>query len=147
MRLNRDWIQRHIPHQGGMCLLDEILEWDPRHIVCRSVTHRDASNPLRAQGRLAAVCGIEYAAQAMAVHGALLSGAASRHGYLAGVRAVRLECARLDDLAGDLRVQGLCVSGDATSVLYEFSVGSGAITAVAGRAIVVLDAAALARPR
>ena len=26
MPLNRDWIARHIPHRGTMCLLDEVLE-------------------------------------------------------------------------------------------------------------------------
>ena len=30
MRLNRGWIEAHIPHSGRMCLLDEVLEWDAR---------------------------------------------------------------------------------------------------------------------
>ncbi len=51
------------------------LEWDAQHIRCRSATHRLPGNPLRSQGRLGAACGIEYAAQAMAVHGALANGA------------------------------------------------------------------------
>jgi len=56
-----------------MCLLDEVLSWNATRVQCRSSTHRDASNPLRNRGCLAAVCGIEYAAQAMAVHGALIA--------------------------------------------------------------------------
>ncbi len=76
MRLDRNWIERHIPHHGRMCLLEEIIEWDVRHIRCRSGTHRAADHPLRSRDRLGAACGIEYAAQAMAVHGALAAGAA-----------------------------------------------------------------------
>ena len=72
MPLDRQWIERHIPHQGTMCLLDEVLTWNTQRVQCRSSTHRNRANPLRAHDRLGAVCGIEYAAQAMAVHGALI---------------------------------------------------------------------------
>ena len=37
----------------------------------------DPANPLRAEGRLGAAAGIEYAAQAMALHGSLLAGEGS----------------------------------------------------------------------
>src|SRR5260370_16947119 len=96
-----------------MCLLDEVLSWDATRIRCRSATHRSPDNPLRLHGRLGAACGIEYAAQAMAVHGALIAASAplastvSSHlrgsigaalGYLASVRNVALHVSRLDDL-------------------------------------------------
>ncbi|SCC92600.1 putative 3-hydroxylacyl-(Acyl carrier protein) dehydratase-like protein [Thiomonas sp. X19] len=71
--LDHAWIAAHIPHQGSMCLLDAVLRWDAQHIVCSATSHRDASNPLRQFDRLGAACGIEYAAQAMAVHGALVA--------------------------------------------------------------------------
>ena len=71
--LDRAWIASHIPHQGSMCLLDYVEAWDRERIRCRASSHRAADNPLRAYGRLGAACGIEYAAQAMAVHGALLA--------------------------------------------------------------------------
>ena len=97
MALDRHWIESHIPHQGGMCLLDEVLNWNATRVQCRSSTHRDPANPLRAHDRLAAVCGIEYAAQAMAVHGALIASRitaspknTSIAGYLASVRNVTL---------------------------------------------------------
>src|SRR2546430_15076222 len=73
MPLDRQWIEQHIPHKGRMCLLDEVLSWDAARIRCRSATHRSPDNPLRLHGRLGAACGIEYAAQAMAVHGALVA--------------------------------------------------------------------------
>jgi predicted hotdog family 3-hydroxylacyl-ACP dehydratase len=71
MPLNRAWIEARIPHQGRMCLLDEVLDWNAQHIRCRTATHRALDNPLRSHGRLGTACGIEYAAQAMALHGAL----------------------------------------------------------------------------
>ncbi|MGA2366137.1 MAG: 3-hydroxylacyl-ACP dehydratase, partial [Steroidobacteraceae bacterium] len=30
MRPDRAWIVAHIPHQGRMCLLDQVLSWDPQ---------------------------------------------------------------------------------------------------------------------
>jgi predicted hotdog family 3-hydroxylacyl-ACP dehydratase len=77
MPLNRAWIEARIPHQGRMCLLDEVIECNAQHIRCRTATHRAPDNPLRSHDRLGIACGIEYAAQAMALHGALAHGAAS----------------------------------------------------------------------
>jgi predicted hotdog family 3-hydroxylacyl-ACP dehydratase len=147
MRLDRDWIAGRIPHAGAMCLLDEVLDWDAERIRCRTRQHRTAGNPLRAHGRLAAVCGVEFAAQAMAVHGALLAQGASGRpagGYLASVRNVRIRALRLDDLAGDLVASAVRVGGDGAMVLYEFALADGERVLVDGRATVVLDAGALA---
>jgi predicted hotdog family 3-hydroxylacyl-ACP dehydratase len=143
MRVGRDWIEAHIPHRGAMCLLEEVLDWDAQHIVCRATSHRDPDNPLRVAGILPATCGIEYGAQAMAVHGALLDagGTPLARGYLASVRAVKLHAARLDDIAGPLRVSAERLSGEADHILYAFSVAGDAGELLGGRAAVVLDAA------
>jgi predicted hotdog family 3-hydroxylacyl-ACP dehydratase len=140
--LNHDWIAAHIPHQGAMCLLDGVLEWDAQRILCRAVSHRDPGNPLRVAGVLPAACGIEYGAQAMAVHGALLEpdGAPLGRGFLASVRSVTLHAARLDDVAGPLQVSAARLSGQDDHVLYEFSVADGARALLSGRATVVLAA-------
>ncbi|MEX2240932.1 MAG: 3-hydroxylacyl-ACP dehydratase [Burkholderiales bacterium] len=126
-----------------MCLLEGVLEWDARRIVCRAASHRDAANPLRVAGILPAACGIEYGAQAMAVHGALLNahGAPPGRGFLASVRAVRLRAARLDDVEGPLQVSAERLSGEDDHVLYAFSIAGDAGELVSGRAAVVLDAA------
>ena len=55
-----------------MVLLDGVTSWSDDRIVGHSTRHRDRANPLAVDGRLSSVCGIEFAAQAMAVHGALL---------------------------------------------------------------------------
>ena len=60
-----------IPHAGTMCLLDRVIAWDERAIACRSgAAIATPDNPLRAERPPRRACGIEYAAQAMAVHGA-----------------------------------------------------------------------------
>jgi predicted hotdog family 3-hydroxylacyl-ACP dehydratase len=146
--LDRSWIARHIPHQGGMCLLDEVVTWGPSRVQCRSSSHRDAANPLRAHDRLAAVCGIEYAAQAMAVHGALIASritSATQQttvaGYLASVRNVALHADRLDDIEDDLVATAELVTGDEHTVLYDFTVTANERVLLAGRATIVFNAA------
>jgi predicted hotdog family 3-hydroxylacyl-ACP dehydratase len=146
MRLDRAWIECHIPHQGAMCLLDEVLEWDPLRIRCRSSSHRSPDNPLRAHARLGSVCGIEYASQAMAVHSALLApvaGAAPAIGYLGSLRNVALHVARLDRIDADLIASAARVSSDGRVALYEFALHAADQLLLSGRATVILDAAAL----
>ena len=142
MRLDHGWIQQHIPHAGRMCLLDEVLEWDAQRILCRSSSHRSPDNPLRAHGRLGAACGIEYAAQSMAVHGVLVAATGTNGpamGYLASVRGVRLFVDRLDDLRSDLIATATRVTSDDTTVLYDFAVLEGERALLRGRATIIFD--------
>ncbi len=147
--LDRAGIAARIPHQGSMCLLDAVLAYSDTTIDCRADSHRDPANPLRADGRLGAATGIEYAAQAMAVHGALLAGSndAPRQGYLTSVRGVGLRVERLDDLAGPLEIRAERLSGDANHILYQFSLHHAGRLLLDGRAAVVLDAEALPETR
>jgi predicted hotdog family 3-hydroxylacyl-ACP dehydratase len=154
MQLDRAWIANHIPHHGSMCLLDRVLEWDDDRIRCAAASHRAGDNPLRAHGRLSAACGIEYAAQAMAVHGALCAAgyaragtggaaedgvSAPRTGMLTSVRGVDLHVTRLDDIAADLEVRAEHVSGDGGAIVYEFTLLADERILVSGRATVILD--------
>ncbi|MBS0469237.1 MAG: 3-hydroxylacyl-ACP dehydratase [Proteobacteria bacterium] len=136
------WIAAHIPHQGSMCLLEGVLTWDAQHIVCQSNSHQSPDNPLRAEGRLGASNAVEYAAQAMAVHGVLLAGDAQPLGvgYLASIRSVRLHVDRLDDIAAPLHVEVTRLSGDDALILYQFSVSAAGQSLAEGRASVVLNA-------
>ncbi|RXV71879.1 3-hydroxylacyl-ACP dehydratase [Burkholderia stabilis] len=140
--LDHAWIAAHIPHGGAMCVLDTVDAWDATRISCTATSHRDPHNPLRSHGRLASVCGIEYAAQAMAVHGALLGAqeAGPRVGYLASVRNVDAFVDRLDTFDLPLTVDAERVSGDGRSVLYGFALRCGARVLLSGRAAVMLDA-------
>ncbi|MBT9611733.1 MAG: hotdog family protein [Burkholderiales bacterium] len=145
-RLDHAWIARHIPHQGSMCLLDYVEAWDEQRIQCYASSHRAADNPLRANGRLGAACGIEYAAQAMAVHGALLAppnSTGAKVGYLVSVRGTQLHVSRLDDIAADLLVEATCITRSENNILYQFSVSAAGVLLLEGRAAVVLNAEAL----
>lgn len=140
-------IAARIPHHGSMCLLDTVQSWSEAAIECRAVSHTDPTNPLRSNDQLGAAHGIEYAAQAMAVHGALLAGAEGppRQGYLTSVRGVSLHVTRLDDLPGELEVRAERLSGDERNILYQFSVSHKGRCLLEGRAAVVIDASALAQ--
>src|SRR6266481_424952 len=91
-------------NSGSAGLLDGVLNWDQASIRCVSGRHRAEDNPLRRAGRLNAICGIEFAAQAMAVHGRLAGGVGQRPqaGYLASLRDVKCQQGRLDLLEPDL---------------------------------------------
>lgn len=123
-----------------MCLLDGVLEWDMTRIHCRASNHRCLHHPLRWRGRLGAVVGIEYAGQAMAAHGALVAGmlgTATRTGYLASVRNLKLSVTRLDDLEGDLDVCAERITGDVDTALYTFVLLSATRELLSGRAGIV----------
>jgi predicted hotdog family 3-hydroxylacyl-ACP dehydratase len=142
MIVGRDEIERLIPHAGTMCLLDGVLAWDKESIRCFSARHRTPDNPLRQEGRLGILCGVEFAAQAMAVHGGL-AGAISprpRAGYIATLREVICHRDRLDTLDGDLIIDALRVMGDDERVVYSFTLSSQAQKLLTGRAAVVLRA-------
>ncbi|MFY9328619.1 MAG: 3-hydroxylacyl-ACP dehydratase [Georgfuchsia sp.] len=140
--LDRDWIATHIPHQGSMCLLDAVSAWSPTRIRCTASSHRDPSNPLRSGNRLGIACGIEYAAQAMAIHGALLAASDQppHQGYLVSVRNVSFGDERLDQIDAALQVDAERLTGDDNTVLYQFHVRSPDQLLLSGRAAVVLDA-------
>jgi len=146
MLVTRTQIAGLIPHSGPMCLLDGVVEWDANHILCMSRSHRAVDNPLRTGGGLPAVCGVEYAAQAMAVHGGLAGkvGGKPRAGYLASLRDVVCHRDRLDDLEGDLFVEAEQVAGDGARVIYRFRLRVGEVEVLNGQALVVLEVAGAA---
>lgn len=140
---DRSWIAAHIPHHGNMCLLERVLSWDHHSILCLSISHRLADNPLRAHGRLGSACAVEYAAQAIAVHGALLRPhdvAQARIGLLTAARQVELLVGRLDDLAHDLLVSAQRLHSDERGALYTFALHADSVLLARGRASLLLEA-------
>jgi predicted hotdog family 3-hydroxylacyl-ACP dehydratase len=128
-----------VPHAGAMRLLDRVLSHDADSIACAATSHRDPANPLRRDGTLPAVCGVEYALQAMAAHGALTGdGAAQPPGYLASLRRVALEAERLDDVAGDLLVEARALSRAARGFVYDFTVSVGGRVLLSGQAAIII---------
>ena len=140
MQLTKSEICARIPHAGSMCLLDRVVAWEATGIVAYATSHRDANNPLRSAEQLNAVCAVEYAAQAMAVHGTLLAGGAPRAqvGFLASVRELKLHVTRLDDITDDLHILAQRLSGSDESFIYAFELSAGRGALVSGRIAVRL---------
>jgi predicted hotdog family 3-hydroxylacyl-ACP dehydratase len=137
-----DPIASLIPHQGTMCLLDEVLDWNAQRIHCRSDSHRRADNPLRHRGRLHALHLCEYGAQAMAVHGGLRAqadGGRARPGLLVSLRGVQLHRVRADDLDGPLDVFADVLLETDASWQYAFRVEHAGRVLAEGRAAVMLS--------
>ncbi|HUJ88087.1 MAG TPA: 3-hydroxylacyl-ACP dehydratase [Burkholderiales bacterium] len=142
MSLGRAQIEALVPQRGAMCLLDRVLSWDGDGIVCASASHRRADNPLRARGRLHALAGIEYAAQAVALHGALCAraGRAIGPGLLASLREVELNAERLDLVAGELLAIADALVVERRHMLYAFRVEGDGRILLKGRAAIALVA-------
>lgn len=134
-------IARLIPHQGRMCLLHTVSAWDQERICAQAISHTSEQNPLRNAQGLPATAGIEYAAQAMAVHGALRAGSSGvpEQGRLVTVRQVMCTTPWLHDLAHGLDIVAEHLMSDSRTMMYQFTVASAGVTLVSGRATVSLQ--------
>jgi len=123
-------IEVHLPHAGSMVLLDRIVRYDQTRIVCEAAPPTPEHPLARAEG-VPAVAAVEYAAQAAALHGALLDGNSEpRHGMLAKLSEVELTGDWLGVPSSPLTVEAeLLVRGE-SGCMYWFTVhdqqGSGA---------------------
>lgn len=147
MLIGRDEIQTLIPHSGDMCLLAGVTAWDATHISCTAHSHRNPDNPLAHHGKVYALSGIEFAAQAMAVHGGLTSmaGKRPRAGLLVSVRDVEARVKYLSDYADDLLIEAEQLMAGGSSVTYSFRIRAGTQELLNGRATAVLDAEEIMR--
>jgi predicted hotdog family 3-hydroxylacyl-ACP dehydratase len=141
MILDRDAIRLLIPHQGTMCLIDTVEHWDAQHIVCTSNQHALATNPLRSGGELSCVHGIEFAGQAMAVHGGLLAPASTtpRIGLLLSVRQCVFNCERLDVIDSPLYIEAQKIAASEEALSYRFAIRAAGVLLLEGRANVMLQ--------
>lgn len=122
--LGRDDLYALIPHSGAMCLLDSVIEYAAEEILCETASHRDPANPLLRDGVLSAIHLVEYAAQAMAAHGALQAEGKAQPGMLAALRDIRLRVAHIHDIPGKLTVRARRRLARKEGSLYEFSVSA-----------------------
>ncbi|VAX15182.1 3-hydroxydecanoyl-[ACP] dehydratase [hydrothermal vent metagenome] len=138
MRINKARLSELIPHAGNMVLIDSVETWDNNEIVCKASSHTDPENPLRDGNQLGSICIIEYAAQAMAVHGALVAGAQEKpeEGYLGGLKDITLFVGRLDNLESNLEIYANRKIAINDSFVYDFSVSYGEAPVAEGRLFV-----------
>ena len=126
-----------------MCLLDRVLEWDSRIISCETSSHLESKNPLRCEEGLSSVAAIEYGAQAMAIHGSLLSSMQKNEiqpAYLVAVRDVAFEVSWLQDIDHPLTVRAERLMGDSHGMIYQFSLHALTRLLVQGRLTIMMSA-------
>ncbi|WP_232225970.1 hypothetical protein [Salinisphaera hydrothermalis] len=132
-----------MPHAGAMCLLDEVVAWEPERILCRSVLNTLEAHPLADRGVLPLTALVEYAAQATAAHGTLLArdsagGAGSpTPGRLVGLRDIEFpadESTLAAPTTLDVHVERLMA--DAGGSIYAFRVVETGRDLVRGRVMI-----------
>ncbi len=137
-------IERMLPHAGAMVLLDEVQECDKQKIVCAANSHLDQANPLMIDGALSVFAGIEYAAQAMALHNFMLAARAggapgeARQGVVAVASKLQSFCQRLDLLKDTLVIEVAMIDQTGDSSMYEFKLLSAQADVLSGRLLVML---------
>lgn len=138
MKVDRAGIERLIPHAGSMCLVDTVAEWSEAAITCTGAAPA-AGHPLAGEHGVPAIAATEYAAQATAVHGALLApGGRPRAGLLAALMDVQLGAEVIPPDEGALRIDAEMLSRSASGCLYRFDVRTARTTIASGRLMVAL---------
>jgi predicted hotdog family 3-hydroxylacyl-ACP dehydratase len=140
--LSKTEISGLVPHTGSMCLLEAVHSWTDDEIVCTATSHHDRANPLRRGDRLPAIAGVEYAAQAMGVHGRLAAKDNTKPaaGFLLSLRDLVLSAERIDDVSGPLTVRARRLADTGGTVMCAFDVSADGRTLVTGRATLLLEA-------
>lgn len=124
MMVDRVQIESLLPHGPGMVLIDCVLACDAGSIRCRVTDHSDPNNPLRRSRGVPSAAGIEYGAQAAALHGALNGFRKAGAGaVLGGVRDVRVFSPFLDCAAKFLFVGATLLFSQDSGAVYSFEVG------------------------
>lgn len=125
-----------LPHTGTARMIERVVRWDRDSIVTATTRHRAADNPLRKDGRLAAVHLAEFGAQAMAIHGGLLTtadGGLPRPALLVSVRDLALARDYIEHLPGELEVTARLLLASAGGFQYSFDVYSAGELIAGGR--------------
>lgn len=106
-------------------MIERVVRWDRETIVAATTRHRAADNPLRHEGRLAAVHLAEFGAQTMAIHGGLLNqadGKELRPALLVSVRDLAVTRDFIDDLPDALEIHARVLLATPANFQYTFEV-------------------------
>lgn len=133
-------LEQLIPHAGAMCLIDRVEHWDSDRLRARCWSHHHPGHPLRRKGQLRIWHTLEYAAQAMAIHGGLLAhlrGEKLGQGFLAGTRNVAFHRAVLHSIETELTIEVVQQFAQSGNLIYDFQVASADAPLAEGTATVV----------
>lgn len=126
-----------VPHDGAMCLIEDVLRYDPEVISCRASFHI-GSHPLERNGVLPSAVTIEYAAQACAIHGALLEKKGhSKPGYLAKIKSTELSVGVLKQAHAPLTIHARRIGSTTQGCLYSFQVQGPQCSLATGTLIII----------
>ena len=141
--LNRQEIEQRLPHAGKMSLLDTITHADQLTLSASAVSHLNNDNPLRLNNKLSSINGIEYAAQAMAIHGFLLSElkhteASAQTAYIATVRNIDIVSPFFPENESVIKIEVEQLMSDTNGFTYQFHISGGKKVFISGKITVFL---------
>ena len=143
--INKTDLEKMIPTKGSMCLVDEVVYWNDKTIHAKTSAHLNPHNPLRIQGKLYTVTGIEYAAQTTAVHHALADykenyGEQAQRGFLASIHQVSWQQEFVSDEIPVLDIYCDRLMQDNNGLMYAFSIKDPqAQILLSGRLLVMIE--------
>ena len=139
MKVDRATIERLVPQGGAMCLLHEVTNWTPASIVC-AADAPGAGHPLARDSRVPAIASCEFAAQAAAIHGALIElSLGPKAGVLAKLMDIELHAQDFPPGSGVV-VRAEMLSRVSAGCLYAFEVSAGERPVCDGRLMVAFGA-------
>ncbi len=137
-------LYQQLPHSGAMCLLDRVVAWDEQRICCSTASHLSGANPLRHDGVLPGLCALEYAAQALALHGVLnrqqraVSGQYEQ-AYVVSSKQLVFTADNLADVGESLTIKAELTVWHEASAIYAVSVSAGERSLLQGDLTVMLS--------
>lgn len=135
-------IESLLPQAAPMVLLDAVESWDSLTVRCSAQSHLLADNPLRQSGILSVYAGVEYAAQAQAVHARLTANAGGdeipRKGFVAVASKLEAGVRNLDEIAVALQIELTQLAANDQSSLYCFSLSAAGQQLLQGELLAVL---------
>ncbi|MCU7889748.1 MAG: hypothetical protein KZQ59_17265 [Candidatus Thiodiazotropha sp. (ex Lucinoma aequizonata)] len=138
--LNKQDICGRLPHAGAMCLLGSIVSFDESSIRCVSNSHLNQDNPLRRTEGLSSINGIEYAAQAMALHSSLIQDlAADQTGYMSTLRNIKINQQWLDCHPTELIIDAHLLGSSFSGIIYDFILSTDQSEIISGRATIMTN--------
>lgn len=132
-------IAKLIPHTGNMVLLDEISQWDNNSITATALSKTLHDNPLLEESdnyHFDSILLIEYAAQAAAVHAALLASGLGeqRPAYIGAVKNVAIMQPSLDPTL-TTTIKASMLLANASGAIYDFECQQNQTTVISAKLI------------
>lgn len=141
--VNKQEVARCLPHEGPMVLLERVLQCTEESLECETSTHLQPEHPLSIEGQLSVFAGVEYAAQAMALHKCLNaeSDGKVRSGFVAVTSNLMPHLVVLNQASGTLNVAVNMLDSSGGGSLYEFHISHGQkkLPVLDGRLLVMLS--------